>query len=83
MAIEKLETGTTPEDMRARVKELIEAVNELAGGTVTVTWNDVTGKPATATAAELQAGTVTAVRMISPKLLADEIDRRIAAAAGA
>lgn len=38
--------------------------------------------PALATAAELQAGTVTEARLVSPKLLADEIDRRIAAAAG-
>lgn len=34
-----------------------------------------------ATAAELQAGTEVAARTISPKDLADEIDRRIAAAA--
>lgn len=33
-----------------------------------------------ATTKELQAGTVTEVRLISPKLLANEIDRRIAAA---
>lgn len=35
--------------------------------------------PATATAAELQAGTVTATRLVSPKLIHDEIARQIAA----
>ena len=37
--------------------------------------------PDEATTAELQAGTETEPRLISPKQLADEIDRRIAAAA--
>lgn len=35
--------------------------------------------PALATAAELQAGTVTAARLVSPKLIKDEIARQIAA----
>lgn len=35
--------------------------------------------PATATAAELEAGTVTATRMVSPKLIHEEIARQIAA----
>ena len=35
--------------------------------------------PALATAAELQAGTVTEPRMVSPKLIHDEIQRQIAA----
>lgn len=35
--------------------------------------------PATATAAELEAGTVTTTRMVSPKLIHDEIARQIAA----
>lgn len=35
--------------------------------------------PALATAAELSAGTVTAARMVSPKLIHDEIARQIAA----
>lgn len=35
--------------------------------------------PATATAAELEAGTVTATRLVSPKLIHDEIARQIAA----
>lgn len=47
---------------------------------------DVTGGgaslPPVATAEELEAGTVTEVRLVTPALLAAEIDRRIAAAAG-
>jgi len=35
--------------------------------------------PATATAAELEAGTVTATRLVTPKLIHDEIARQIAA----
>lgn len=35
------------------------------------------------TAAELQAGTDTSMRVVSPKVLADEIDRRVAAAIAA
>ena len=37
------------------------------------------GAPALATAAELEAGTVEAARLVSPKLIHDEIARQIAA----
>lgn len=42
-----------------------------------------TAPPAAGTAAELQAGTVTQTRVWSPKVIADEIDRRVAAAIAA
>lgn len=84
---------------------LDEVLVDLEGGSVTIAWADVTGKPAviaagadaaaartaigagtssvtlpaTITAAELSAGTVTATRTVTPKLIHDEIARQIAA----
>ena len=40
---------------------------------------DIAVLPATATAAELAAGTVTDTRLVTPKLVHDEIARQIAA----
>ncbi|HYP72809.1 MAG TPA: hypothetical protein VEP72_01875 [Microbacterium sp.] len=45
--------------------------------------DDAGTPPAFATPSELEAGTVTDARLVSPKLLADEIDRRVSEAIAA
>lgn len=71
------EVGTTATTALAGDTALLQlgttAGTALAGNTAIPTL------PALASAAELQAGTVTATRLVSPKLIHDEIARQIAA----
>lgn len=54
---------------------------DIPGGEVA--WAAVVGKPAPLSAAEAASGTATTEATISAKVLADEIDRRVAAAIAA
>lgn len=68
------------------VKDAHDSIDELPAP-FSGAYGDLSGKPtiptlpALATAAELQAGTVTTSRLVSPKLIHDEIARQIAAIA--
>lgn len=58
---------------------LVQFVDE-DGAPVDVGGGEAPSVPAAMTAAEAEAGTVEEARVVSPKVLADEIDRRVAAA---
>lgn len=68
------------------VKDAHDSIDELPAP-FSGAYSDLSGKPtipslpALATAGELQAGTVTTSRLLSPKLIHDEIARQIAAIA--
>ena len=47
MAIDHLAAASPLQDLFSRVKELIDAVNALSGGGISVSWDDVSDKPAT------------------------------------
>ncbi|AKD99212.1 hypothetical protein XU06_22950 [Rhodococcus erythropolis] len=81
------ETPVTAEELiriETGVKDAHDAIEELPAP-FSGAYGDLTGKPtiptlpSLATAAELQAGTVTTARLVSPKLIHDEIARQIAA----